>query len=350
MQDYSIDVFNEDHLKEYEIFLKKAWPKSHYLQSVERIRWRYIENPEIEADKSPLVFIRHKGNIVAQRGIVPFKIFYKNMTIDASWGIDLYVLPEFRKRGLATILQKEWEKRSNICFSTGQSEANYKLYHKIGWKVIGDINTRVKIIDLLAFVGKLIKSNIFVNRIKCVVNKIITINSSKINNIKSNNKLSNSMIDYLSGIKIKYSYLGYVGPIRSAEWFEWRFLKCPYAKYDFIEIVIDTNMIGYAVIRFDEHNKTASLIDYHWNSRDQSIIYSMLRSLCFYFKMKGVQKLFVTSHDKMMTVPFQKNLFINRPYNKRLIASPSILNYMDSCGKTIKMIKIVEADSDIEGV
>jgi len=80
----------------------------------------------------PLI-LEYDSKIIGMAGLIPVELKFKEKITDAIWFTDFFVLKEFRKKGLGSVLTKEW---MNLCpiQITFCNDESLKIFKKFKWK------------------------------------------------------------------------------------------------------------------------------------------------------------------------------------------------------------------------
>ena len=170
----------------------------------ENYKWFYKTD---FSNETPLV-ICDKEKVIGHAGILTEDLILNGNSHKFTWLTDLIILSKYRNLGLANKLVAQW---MNICENkiTIPNDIALKIYKKFKWKTCSKI---ARFIGITFLDRILLKKFIFNSELKKL--KVYKIDKKIIKDIleiESLNKFS-------KGLKI----------LRDANWFEWRFLQCPF--------------------------------------------------------------------------------------------------------------------------
>ena len=77
-------------------------------------RWKWSYNTSFHDNQIPLVMV-YKNKIIAHAGMIPFKVSINSEQYNATWFVNIFLLPEFQRQGLGGILTKKWTEFSYLC-------------------------------------------------------------------------------------------------------------------------------------------------------------------------------------------------------------------------------------------
>jgi len=343
---YVIRLYQPSDWRQLIEFVNCAWPDSPLMRDEKRIIWRLFENPENPKDSYPLLLIWQGKKIVAQTGWLPFRLFFAGKIIEACWGIDLLVLPEHRRRGLAELFAKKRASMYPVWLSSGLTEASFKLSAKIERPVIGKINTAVKILDMGNFIEQRynLKLKPFTAAISSIHRAINAIGRKFLNTgieVQAIEGVTRGLAKFLEDV-----YSGdIIAPIRTPEWLDWRFFGCPIAEYIMLEARRNKLTVGYAVLRIEEKNRTGHLVDMLTAPDDQDAQKGLLCNAADFLSQKKVARFSCTFLSSLIEKGLHKSGFGERPYKKNLIINPESQPEL----RDYRLWHVTAADSDIEG-
>ncbi|MBU1147622.1 MAG: GNAT family N-acetyltransferase [Candidatus Omnitrophica bacterium] len=84
--------------------------------------------------------VGHFGAILVELKVGPRKI-------NAAWGVDLMVLPEYRKKGLGIALVKEANQHFDAFLAIGGNDMSSSLFIKMGWTYLGKVPYYIRVLD-----------------------------------------------------------------------------------------------------------------------------------------------------------------------------------------------------------
>ena len=114
-------------------FLEKAFGPTSFQAHPARQRWLYFDNPL----GLHIAFCRAQGQIVALCPHVPQMIPLRGNQILAGFGIDFFVIDQWRRRGIGREFLNMRLERFPLSLSTGQSSSMGTLYANMGATDLG---------------------------------------------------------------------------------------------------------------------------------------------------------------------------------------------------------------------
>ena len=210
-------------------FYKKAYP-NRYQKLIQVWRWMY--GTDYNNGKTPLV-VTYKNRVIAHAGTIPFNVFVNGKIYTATWYIDLKVLSEYRRMGVASLIELEFMKLSEISVGLGYNRPAFLLHQKLGWKLGHDYNFiyfPLRLLDM-PFIRRY-HSLLRHKEVSSVLNKI---HGFFVRALYSQNALPSNSIALLKASKsnIKEHFNTALSPVdegdvlRDDDYYNWRIIKSP---------------------------------------------------------------------------------------------------------------------------
>lgn len=129
-------------------FIREAYPDRYQYKIPERWEWEFESNPFREPDSLPIwIAVDEKtGRIVGQSNALVERLWLDGRVYQLGWGVDFYVKPEYRGRGIGTRLQKANLEGNEIFMSLDMAKAAQHIKAKIGMKPLPPIPVYTRII------------------------------------------------------------------------------------------------------------------------------------------------------------------------------------------------------------
>ena len=108
-------------------------------------QWRFEDNPNNPDREAQIWVIEYNGKVIGQLPAIPITLWYKGKDIRSSWVAAFAIDPNWRHRGLGTILVKKWYQSVDISLATRSTKAALSLYRKHGWISLGSLREMVRI-------------------------------------------------------------------------------------------------------------------------------------------------------------------------------------------------------------
>ncbi len=234
--------------------------------------WKWLNRFSSPEGKGPLVVL-YNNRVVAHAAMIPFTVTVKGVQYTASWFVDFVVLPQFQKKGIGTLLARQFMEFFDLCVEIGHNEKSGSVFKRLGW--IKSANTYLHLYLLLPF-----NHPKFRNKLPLSVCKILDVLPRVIFQHFYHTYLSSFDVPYFNKLDadslIQFVYYGEakeknVIPSRTLDYLSWRLLESPdkdeysvftiatandaamiikrYEKQRYIDILLLSPRMEYSVIR-----------------------------------------------------------------------------------------------------
>ena len=223
-------------------FYDVAYGENHILKNTSHNEWQFLKNPFNKQKTKSIIIAENNNEIVAHMGIIPVPVKLYNKVVSGAWHVSYFTLEKFRGMGIGTKMVK----LSNSFFSCiggmGNSDASNRIHIKNDGKNFGNINRFIKIVNKIS--------------VENFIQKQVEINSKNEHNTNSEEFSKITVLDvnydkFWNLVKDKF-------PItidRTREYLTWRYLEHPLIDYHFMILKKDQDILGYAILRFEDNNK-----------------------------------------------------------------------------------------------
>lgn len=109
------------------------------MQLDERLwRWQYSENPCANGGV-PVALFADEPEALGVLGRIPLRLATPSGELDAAWGIDVFVAPEFHNAGIGGLLIEDWDAASSVSLSLGVTDMALAVFLASGRTHVGDV-------------------------------------------------------------------------------------------------------------------------------------------------------------------------------------------------------------------
>ena len=234
-----IETTDNDRLR---VFYDLAYGKNHILNNLIHHNWQFKYNPFNRLEKKSVVITENTGEISSHMGLFPIELKVFNSIKTATWHISFYTLGKYRGTGLGSKLIEFSSKFFDFTMVLSGSDGTKKIYLNQGGKDFGDLNRYVGILNknrLESYVGNKIQKK------QVELENTSTLRFDKIE------CLDDSYEFFWEKAKSRYP----ITTNRTIPYLKWRYLNHPLVQYHFMMLRKEKDIIGYAVLRFEDNNK-----------------------------------------------------------------------------------------------
>ena len=243
--------------------------------------WKWLNRSYFYNNKIPLVFL-YENRVIAHSGMIPFKVSLNGKIYTASWFIDFFVLPEFQKRGIGTMLTEKCMEFSDI-YVAFCNDKSMGIFKKQGWVETHDTY----------YHRYLLTPYLRLARIRRIFNIFSILNYSKYSL-----GVRNTIFDCIESFRMFKTLPSEntVIPVRDYDYFKWRILNSP-----------DTDRYRVFSIKHTDMNFIIKLcynhIDILWVSEPKRyyVIRNMISTLALWGIKKGFLYIDFYTSDKALS-------------------------------------------------
>jgi GNAT superfamily N-acetyltransferase len=104
-----------------------------------RWRWQYLDNP-VQDGADPAIWVARDGaQVLGQYASMPVRLHWGGREVRSSWGMDVFLRPEARGRGLGATLFTTWSDHVEVALGMGLTPSSYGLFQKLAYNDVGPV-------------------------------------------------------------------------------------------------------------------------------------------------------------------------------------------------------------------
>jgi GNAT superfamily N-acetyltransferase len=112
-----------------------------------RWRWQYLENP-LTPEEGIQIWVAREGEaLLGQYASMPVRLFWGGHEVRSSWGMDVFLRPEARGKGIGALLFTTWSGHVEVALGLGLTPSSYGLFKKLRYDDVGPVPFFQKILD-----------------------------------------------------------------------------------------------------------------------------------------------------------------------------------------------------------
>lgn len=260
-----------------------------------RYDWMYVGNPHGRA-LTWLAFDRASGEAVACTSVFPRKVMVSGRRRIGSIGGDCFVLPQYRRLGLATALHRKSAAsmgQGGVDFMYGPPEPrNLAALLKAGSRVVGRFGTWVRPLH-----GKALAKAIFRGATRPAAERVATVGLRVADHLLLRRPKRNLHLEPASSFGPEFD--GFFEEaaashsnvcVRDSSYLTWRYLDAPSHRQQPLAARIDGRLVGFAAL--ETAGDRSFLIDI-FSSAEPTVIDALLQAVLDHASSKGATSLSV---------------------------------------------------------
>jgi len=112
-----------------------------------RWRWQYLDNPFTGPDGPEIWVARDETGPLGQYASMPVRLWWGGREVRSSWGMDVFLRPEARGRGVGAQLFTAWSDHVEVALGLGLTPSSYGLFQKLRYHDVGPVPFYVRVLD-----------------------------------------------------------------------------------------------------------------------------------------------------------------------------------------------------------
>ena len=300
-------------------------------QRTELLAWAAFNNPYAENGEITYYAAENQGKVVAFHGCMPVKLNVDGEKVKAYYVHDLYVGPEYRKKGLGfwltMNLAKAIEDETDGMFALlGMTALNLQMQRRRGYLEL-DTDGYSKLINPKKYVKRYLKNGMLTNVASPVVKAGLGMadffrlafasSSVKVSEIER----FDARFDDLSDKIIAKSK---IATIKSADYLNWKYVDRPYKRETILAAEKNGQVTGFVVLAFtpaDNEIPVGAIVDIDADPSDEETIAALCRASIKHFRQRGAGTINCLMNDPRFGKVLKKYQFLDRPGKKLMLGN-----------------------------
>jgi GNAT superfamily N-acetyltransferase len=257
-----------------------------------RWRWQYLENPQTAAD-GPEIWVAHQdGQVLGQYASMPVRLWWGGREVRSSWGMDVFLRPEARGRGIGARLFTTWSDHVDVALGLGLTPSSYGLFKKLRYRDVGPVPFFRKVLDPGAVARRRLGPVLGAAAAPVLAAGLRVFAPER----GRSGGLEVGPITSFSGDydrlweRCRGSYAMCVR--RDAAYLEWKYVRCPHRRYELREGRRDGELVGFAVSRHEDYRglRLGWIVDVFAAAGDHEARDALLGAVLDGFRSAGVAR------------------------------------------------------------
>jgi len=302
-------------------FIKQAYKGRWQYKIPYRWQWEFVENPFLDDEELPIfIAIDDDGQVVGQVCTMVERIKIGESVNRIGWSVDNYVLPHYRKQGIASALQKANYEDNEIFLSLSMADivrkiktsmgmvplppvGVYRRYHKLDKDIV-----RHAILAIFTPVPGLRRKMLSGGMRFLLIDRILALLRGALLqwedrclrrmiepglNISACEKFPDGVNRLLEDLSRKFDAIIQ----RDCLYLNWKFVEQPHMNYQRFLARRDGEMSGYLIVRVGRppEPRIGILADIFVDPLDDATLFSLLAYAISYFREEKVSEIHVAS-------------------------------------------------------
>jgi GNAT superfamily N-acetyltransferase len=258
-----------------------------------RWQWQYLENPQT-GPEGPEIWVAREGDrLLGQYASLPVRLQWGGREVRSSWGMDVFLRPEARGKGIGALLFTTWSDHVEVALGLGLTPSSYGLFKKLGYDDVGPVPFFHKILDPVAIARRRV-GNALARPIGFLLGLLL-----RLSHPESAVPGSRVEVRTVTGFSADCDTLwerckdAYAMCVRRDQaYLNWKYAACPTRKYELREARKDGLLTGFAVSRHEEYKglRLGWLIDVFGDPQDAETKRALVESVLDSFRAQGVAR------------------------------------------------------------
>jgi GNAT superfamily N-acetyltransferase len=279
-----------------------------------RWRWQYAENPAT-APEGPEIWVAREGDaVLGQYASMPVRLWWAGREVRSSWGMDVFLRPEARGKGIGARLFTTWSDHVEVALGLGLTPSSYGLFKKLRYDDVGPVPFFLKVLDPTAVARR---------RLGAVLGTLAgpLLRLGLAVAAPERSRAGHVRVRSITGFGAEYDTLwetcraGYAMCVRrDAEYLNWKYTACPTRAYTLHEARRDEALAGFAVSRHEDFGgiRLGWVIDVFAEPKDHETKDALLGAVLASFRTAGVARAQAFSMNAALALDLRQRGFLPR--------------------------------------
>ncbi len=266
-----------------------------------RWRWQYLENPHTAKDGPAIWVAREDGRPLGQYASMPVALWWGGREVRASWGMDVFLRPEARGKGIGALLFTAWSDHVEVALGLGLTPSSYGLFKKLRYDDVGPVPFLQKALDARALLRRRLAP--LLGRAAAWLAALSAPLAACALRLRHPERAAPGAagvsVNAVSGFGPEYDALWERARVsyamcvrRDAAYLNWKYARCPERSYELREARREGELVGYAVTRVAEHEglRLGWILDVFAHAEDHGAKDALIGAALSGFRAAGVAR------------------------------------------------------------
>lgn len=257
-----------------------------------RWRWQYLDNPATATAGPEIWVARDGGTLLGQYASMPVQLRWGDREVRSSWGMDVFLSPAARGRGVGARLFTAWSDHVEVALGLGLTTSSHGLFQKLRYADVGPVPFYYRILD-----GRAVAARRLGPRLAGVAGRILDAGWRLRHPERA--RASDVVVAPVARFDERYDALwdragaSYAMCVRrDAAYLDWKYVECPHRRYDIVEATRDGTLAGFAVSRHEDHRglRLGWIVDLFAHADDHAVRDALIGNVLDGFRRAGVAR------------------------------------------------------------
>jgi GNAT superfamily N-acetyltransferase len=218
-----------------------------------RFQWQYLDGPARDP-AGPQIWVARDGEVLlGQYASMPVHLHWGGREVRSSWGMDVFLLPEARGRGVGTQLFTTWSNHVDVALGLGLTPSSYGLFKKLRYDDVGPVPFFQRILDPAAVLRR--RAGWAGALMAPLLRAWLALRAPA--PPRPDRALAVAPVEAFGADHDAFwdqARAGYAMCVRrDAAYLDWKYARCPHQRYDLWEVREGGTLRGFAVSRDDDY-------------------------------------------------------------------------------------------------
>jgi GNAT superfamily N-acetyltransferase len=258
-----------------------------------RWRWQYLDNPATAPGGPEIWVARDGGTLLGQYASMPVHLRWGDRQLRSSWGMDVFLSPAARGRGVGARLFTAWSDSVEVALGLGLTTSSYGLFRKLSYADVGPVPFHYRILDPRAVAARRLGP-----KWAGIAGRLLGL-GWRVRHRERPLPPGDVVVAPVARFDARYDALwdragaSYAMCVRrDAAYLNWKYLDCPQRRYDIVEAVRGGTLAGFALSRHEEHRglRLGWIVDLFAHADDHAVRDALLGHVLDGFRRAGVAR------------------------------------------------------------
>jgi GNAT superfamily N-acetyltransferase len=280
-----------------------------------RWRWQYTQNPATAPEGPEIWVAREEDRVLGQYASMPVHLWWAGREVRASWGMDVFLRPEARGKGIGASLFTTWSDHVEVALGLGLTPSSYGLFKKLHYDDVGPVPFFQKILDPTAVATRRLG-----RRLGALAGPLLRLGLAVAAPERAR-RTTGIRVHPVAAFGGEYDTLwercraGYAMSVRrDARYLNWKYVACPSRAYAFHEARRGEALAGFAVSRHEDLRgiRLGWLIDVFAEPSDHEAKDALIDAVLAAFRKAGVARAQAFSMNSALAGDLRRRGFLRR--------------------------------------